>query len=79
MDIYTASVDSHLNEHGYIIPGLGDADRIFGTRQHRSRCRVKQGPPPRSVEAAGRSSRDELEREAFQGNPLSGNLPPPFP
>ncbi|HUH39671.1 MAG TPA: uracil phosphoribosyltransferase, partial [Castellaniella sp.] len=34
VDIYTASVDSHLNEHGYIIPGLGDAgDRIFGTRQ----------------------------------------------
>lgn len=32
--IYTASIDSHLNENGYIIPGLGDAgDRIFGTRQ----------------------------------------------
>ncbi|CDM25517.1 uracil phosphoribosyltransferase [Castellaniella defragrans] len=32
--IYTASIDDHLNEHGYIIPGLGDAgDRIFGTRQ----------------------------------------------
>ncbi|HUH60231.1 MAG TPA: uracil phosphoribosyltransferase [Candidimonas sp.] len=32
--IYTASIDSHLNAHGYIIPGLGDAgDRIFGTRQ----------------------------------------------
>src|SRR5262249_712080 len=31
--VYTASVDSHLNDHGYIIPGLGDAgDRIFGTR-----------------------------------------------
>lgn len=34
VDIYTASIDSHLNENGYIIPGLGDAgDRIFGTRQ----------------------------------------------
>ncbi|MBV6273008.1 uracil phosphoribosyltransferase [Alcaligenaceae bacterium CGII-47] len=34
VDIYTASIDSHLNESGYIIPGLGDAgDRIFGTRQ----------------------------------------------
>ena len=33
VDIYTAAVDSHLDEHGYIIPGLGDAgDRIFGTR-----------------------------------------------
>jgi uracil phosphoribosyltransferase len=32
--IYTASIDSHLNDDGYIIPGLGDAgDRIFGTRQ----------------------------------------------
>lgn len=31
--IYTAAVDRQLNEHGYILPGLGDAgDRIFGTR-----------------------------------------------
>ena len=31
---WTAAVDSHLNEVGYIIPGLGDAgDKIFGTRQ----------------------------------------------
>jgi uracil phosphoribosyltransferase len=30
---WTAGIDSHLNEHGYILPGLGDAgDRIFGTR-----------------------------------------------
>ena len=30
--IYVASVDERLNEHGYIVPGLGDAgDRIFGT------------------------------------------------
>ena len=30
--IYTAAIDDHLNEHGYIVPGLGDAgDRIFGT------------------------------------------------
>ena len=33
--IYTAALDSHLNEHGYIIPGLGDAgDKIFGTVHH---------------------------------------------
>lgn len=33
VDIYIASIDSHLNENGYIIPGLGDAgDRIFGTK-----------------------------------------------
>jgi uracil phosphoribosyltransferase len=31
--IYTCSIDSHLNDHGYIVPGLGDAgDRIFGTK-----------------------------------------------
>ena len=30
--VYVASVDDHLNDHGYIVPGLGDAgDRIFGT------------------------------------------------
>jgi uracil phosphoribosyltransferase len=30
--IYVGAVDSHLNEHGYIVPGLGDAgDRQFGT------------------------------------------------
>ena len=33
VDIYLAALDDHLNEHGYIVPGLGDAgDRIFGTR-----------------------------------------------
>ena len=31
--IFTAAVDSHLNSHGYIVPGLGDAgDRMFGTK-----------------------------------------------
>jgi uracil phosphoribosyltransferase len=33
VDIYTAALDDHLNDHGYIVPGLGDAgDRLFGTR-----------------------------------------------
>lgn len=33
VDIYCGAVDSHLNENGYIVPGLGDAgDRIFGTK-----------------------------------------------
>ncbi len=33
VDIYIAALDEKLNEHGYIIPGLGDAgDRIFGTK-----------------------------------------------
>jgi len=31
--IFTAAVDDHLNEHGYILPGLGDAgDRLYGTK-----------------------------------------------
>ncbi len=31
--IVTAAVDSHLNDHGYIVPGLGDAgDRLYGTK-----------------------------------------------
>ena len=33
VDIYTAAYDEMLNDHGYIVPGLGDAgDRIFGTK-----------------------------------------------
>lgn len=33
VDIYVAALDEKLNEHGYIVPGLGDAgDRIFGTK-----------------------------------------------
>ena len=33
VDIFTAALDSHLNDHGYIVPGLGDAgDRLFGTK-----------------------------------------------
>ena len=33
VDIYVASIDEKLNEHGYIVPGLGDAgDRLFGTK-----------------------------------------------
>lgn len=31
--IYTGAIDSHLNDHGYIVPGLGDAgDRLYGTK-----------------------------------------------
>ncbi len=33
VDIYVAGLDERLNEHGYIVPGLGDAgDRLFGTK-----------------------------------------------
>jgi len=33
VDFFVASIDERLNDHGYIVPGLGDAgDRLFGTR-----------------------------------------------
>ena len=33
VQIWTAAIDDHLNDHGYIVPGLGDAgDRIYGTK-----------------------------------------------
>ena len=33
VDIYIGALDEHLNENGYIVPGLGDAgDRLFGTK-----------------------------------------------
>ena len=33
VEIFTAALDERLNEHGYIVPGLGDAgDRLFGTK-----------------------------------------------
>ena len=48
VDLYVAAVDDHLNEHAYIVPGLGDAgDRIFGTKYNR----IKR-QPLRSAAAA---------------------------
>ncbi len=33
VDVFVAAIDSHLNENGYIVPGLGDAgDRLYGTK-----------------------------------------------
>ena len=33
VNIYIAAKDDHLNEHAYIVPGLGDAgDRLYGTK-----------------------------------------------
>ena len=33
VEVFTCAIDDHLNDHGYIVPGLGDAgDRIFGTK-----------------------------------------------
>ena len=35
VELYTAAIDEKLNEHGYIVPGLGDAgDRLFGTNEY---------------------------------------------
>ena len=37
VDLYVGALDDHLNENGYIVPGLGDAgDRIFGTKEEAS-------------------------------------------
>ena len=37
VDLYIGALDDHLNEHGYIVPGLGDAgDRIFGRKEFRN-------------------------------------------
>ena len=37
VDMYIGALDDHLNDHGYIVPGLGDAgDRIFGTKRRLS-------------------------------------------
>ena len=45
VDVYIGALDDHLNEHGYIVPGLGDAgDRIFGTKeQYRLRKALEVG------------------------------------
>ena len=35
VDIYIVALDEKLNDHGYIVPGLGDAgDRLFGTNKN---------------------------------------------
>ena len=52
VDIYVAAVDEKLNDHGYIVPGLGDAgDRIFGTKDGSDTGKAagpsgRKGPPP---------------------------------
>ena len=39
VDLYIGALDDHLNDHGYIVPGLGDAgDRIFGTKYSMAGC-----------------------------------------
>ena len=45
VDVYIGALDDHLNEHGYIVPGHGDAgDRIFGTKkQYRLRKALEVG------------------------------------
>ena len=49
VDIYIGALDQHLNEHGYIVPGLGDAgDRIFGTK---SELRTYKGAAARECDS----------------------------
>jgi hypothetical protein len=51
LKIYTCALDKHLNSHGYIVPGLGDAgDRLFGRGSGRvpetgARARVTNDQP----------------------------------
>jgi hypothetical protein len=52
--IVTAAVDSHLNDHGYIVPGLGDAgDRMFGTTTERAATAAVKGTVVSAGGAAG--------------------------
>ena len=47
VSIYTAAVDRELNDHGYIMPGLGDAgDRLFGTKPKKTAVAGSQGSSP---------------------------------
>ena len=42
IELYCASIDSHLNEQGYIIPGLGDAgDKILGQNNPQNKTAFK--------------------------------------
>src|SRR5581483_10392304 len=53
--IFTAAVDRQLNEHGYILPGLGDfGDRLFGTEEARGGpARDRGSPSPKTVQGEG--------------------------
>ncbi|MGH2429746.1 MAG: uracil phosphoribosyltransferase [Candidatus Limnocylindria bacterium] len=63
VDIHVAAVDSHLNERGYIVPGLGDAgDRQFGTFAGPA-SEPGHGPDDETAEVVRRLQRD-LGREA---------------
>ena len=82
--IYTASIDDHLNEHGYIVPGLGDAgDRIFGTTEDRltgsgrlkRRAAFRRGGLRRPGAAAGRRP----GRHRYGGRTIAGGTPVPPP
>jgi uracil phosphoribosyltransferase len=56
--IYTAAIDRELNDHGYIMPGLGDAgDRLFGTK------------PPRKTRRRTRSDRPKDQTRAPSAPP----------
>jgi uracil phosphoribosyltransferase len=69
--VVTASVDERLNEHGYIVPGLGDAgDRLFGTKLRETGA--KGAPAPSEDQAPGRQR--EARGQAQRGFARNGRM-----
>ena len=72
--IWTAAIDSHLNDHGYIVPGLGDAgDRMYGTKissvlQDEDAMQFDRSPQP--------SIHHLIPNPAFRPAALARSLPP---
>ncbi len=68
LTIVTASVDSHLNEQAFIVPGLGDAgDRQFGARAERQRERCASSRPSTSSAAPPRPPKSPSHRGGGRG------------
>jgi hypothetical protein len=64
VDIYVAALDAHLNERGYIVPGLGDAgDRQFGTFAGPA-SEPGRGPDDETAEVVRRLQRDLGKRSS---------------
>ena len=75
VDIHVAALDSHLNERGYIVPGLGDAgDRQFGTFAGPG---VGAGPWPGRGDGRGRAPPPARPRRLNDGQRNVPKEPPP--
>ena len=71
VEIYVAAVDDQLNDHGYIVPGLGDAgDRIFGTKKGSDSL----SPPRAGPVRPGRKTFSK-KSEKSRKNPLTAAHP----